>query len=262
MNNTYLSDILYYNSNEKPYTSLNKAYIHHENKWKTFPSCKLNVSVAMRPFVLSHFHLPHFNASLNNTSDQLYFFPCESCLAFVFSFFVPLLNTIHHLSHTFTAGWRPESNRASFLMMLPTPGMTAWSRRTSQSNLPLWLLTASSERETLNLGEHTSRLSIALTLCSQSSVNLQAHRTGGVEKRYGCCYRKCAPRSTGALSRLHVSKLCLSYILFHFVYYETGQHRLQFQTAGINVCLAAEKYTRTLESMNRTNVMALFFMQQ
>lgn len=59
-------------------------------------------------------------------------------------------------------------------MMLPTPGMTAWSRRTSQSILPLWFLTASSDWLWLNLGEQTSRLSIALTLCSQSSVNLQA----------------------------------------------------------------------------------------
>lgn len=88
-------------------------------------------------------------------------------------YFVPQLNRIYHLFHTFTAGWRPESNRASFFMMLPTPGMMAWSRRTSHSILLLWLLTASSEREKLNFGEHTSRLSIARTLCSQSSVNLQ-----------------------------------------------------------------------------------------
>lgn len=88
--------------------------------------------------------------------------------------FAPLLSTIHHLFHTFTAGWRPESNRASFLMMFPTPGRTAWSRRTSQSIRQLWLLTAASAREKLNLEEHTSRLSKALTLCSQSSVNLRA----------------------------------------------------------------------------------------
>ena len=118
-------------------------------------------------------------------------------------FFVPLLNTIHHLFHTFTAGWRPESNRASFLMMLPTPGMTAWSRRTSQSILLLWLLTASSERERLNLGEQTSRLSLALTLCSQSSVNLQADSFKVWEE-----FRKhiaAATRSTGAFSGLYIS---------------------------------------------------------
>lgn len=98
-----------------------------------------------------------------------------SCIFYPLFFCIPLLNTIHHLFHTFTAGWRPESNRASFLMMFPTPGMTAWSRRTSQSILLPWLLTASSEREKLNVEEHTSRLSVALTLCSQSSVNLQTH---------------------------------------------------------------------------------------
>lgn len=108
------------------------------------------------------------------SSLQCITFPVTVVLHF-YPFFVPLLNTIHHLFHTFTAGWRPESNRASFLMMLPTPGMTAWSRRTSQSILLLWLFTASSQWEKLNLGEHTSRLSIALTLCSQSSVNLQVH---------------------------------------------------------------------------------------
>lgn len=74
---------------------------------------------------------------------------------------------------TVTAGWRPESNRASFLMMFPTPGITAWSSRTSHSILLLWHLTASTEREKLNFGEHTSRHSMALTLCSLSSVNLQ-----------------------------------------------------------------------------------------
>lgn len=120
---------------------------------------------------------------------------------FLWEFCIPLLNTIHHLFHTFTAGWRPESNRASFLMMLPTPGMTAWSRRTSQSILLLWLLTASSEWEKLNLEEHTSRLSMALTLCSQSSVNLQIHScsNGKRQKIYSDSYWKCATGSTGAL---------------------------------------------------------------
>lgn len=130
-----------------------------------------NICAAMRLFVLSPFHLPHFHAELRNTWASA-ILPCECCLAFLPSFFIPLLNTIHHLFYTFTAGWRPESNRASFLMMLPTPGMTAWSRRTSQSILLPWLLTASSEREQQNLEEHTSRLSMALTFCSQSSVNL------------------------------------------------------------------------------------------
>lgn len=120
-------------------------------------------------------------------------------------FFVPLLNTIHHIFHTFTAGWRPESNRASFLMMLPTPGMMAWSRRTSHSILLLWLLTASSERERLNFGAHTSRLSIALTLCSQSSVNLQGQSFIVLEE-----FRKymatAATRSTGAFLRYYISK--------------------------------------------------------
>lgn len=55
--------------------------------------------------------------------------------------------------------------------------MTAWSRRTSHSILPPRLLTAATEREKLNLGEHTSRLSKALTRCSQSSVDLRT-RTG------------------------------------------------------------------------------------
>lgn len=91
---------------------------------------------------------------------------------------VPLLNTIHHLSRTFTAGWRPESNRASFLMMLPTPGMTLWSRRTSHSILPLWLLSAAALREKLNLGEQTSRLSMARTLCSQSWASLRQEEEG------------------------------------------------------------------------------------
>lgn len=128
-----------------------------------------SICAALHLFSFSLFYLPHCDASLSNTTFSvtvvLHFYP----------FFVPLLNTIHHLFHTFTAGWRPESNRASFLMMLPTPGMTAWSRRTSQSILLLWLFTASSQWEKLNLGEHRSRLSIALTLCSQSSVNLQVH---------------------------------------------------------------------------------------
>lgn len=98
---------------------------------------------------------------------------------------------------TVTAGWRPESNRASFLMMFPTPGMTAWSRRTSHSILPLWHLTASAEREKLNFGEHTSRHSMALTLCSLSSVNLQGEMhlqwRETLEKKiyiYGsCCWK-------------------------------------------------------------------------
>lgn len=80
---------------------------------------------------------------------------------------------------TFTAGWRPESNRASFLMMLPTPGMIAWSMRTSHNIRRHWLLTASSEQEKLNCWEHTSRPSIALTLCTQSSVNLQTYTQQG-----------------------------------------------------------------------------------
>lgn len=120
------------------------------------------------------------NASLNST-ETLTLFLCTSRLCTLV--FAPLLNTVHHPSlsvplhpphlRTVTAGWRPESNRASFLMMFPTPGMTAWSRRTSHSILLLWPLTASTEREKLNLGEHTSRHSVALTLCSLSSANLQ-----------------------------------------------------------------------------------------
>lgn len=97
---------------------------------------------------------------------------------------------------TVTAGWRPESNRASFLMMFPTPGMTAWSRRTSHRILLLWHLTASTEREKLNFGEHTSRHSMALTLCSLSSVNLQGEMylqwRETLEKKniYGsCCWK-------------------------------------------------------------------------
>lgn len=136
-------------------------------------------------------------------------------------FFVPVLNTIHHLFHTFTAGWRPESNSASFLMMLPTPGMTAWSRRTSQSILLLWLLTASSEREKLNLGEHTSWLSIALTLCSQSSVNLQAHNFIVLEEFRK--YMAAATRSTGASWNYTFQNSFFNiYILFQFVCYEIG----------------------------------------
>lgn len=81
--------------------------------------------------------------------------------------------------HTFTAGWRPESNRASFLMMLPTPGIMAWSMRTSHNIRRCWRLTASSERGKLNCWEHTSRPSIALTFCTQSSVNLHTRAPQG-----------------------------------------------------------------------------------
>lgn len=56
--------------------------------------------------------------------------------------------------------------------MFPTPGRTAWSKSTSQSILALSLFTASTAREKLNLDEQTSRPSMALTFCLQSSVNL------------------------------------------------------------------------------------------
>lgn len=125
-----------------------------------------------------------------------------------------MLNTIHHIFHTFTAGWRPESNRASFLMMLPTPGMTAWSRRTSQSILLLWLFTASSQWEKLNLREHTSRLSIALTLSSQSSVNLQTVYYWKNFKNIWQLLLQLCHKVVSALMRLYVSKLFLSYIQF------------------------------------------------
>lgn len=129
------------------------------------------------------FSIPHFNAWLNNTGAQ-------TCLR-EFPLFVPQLNTIHHIFHTFTAGWSPESNKASFLMMLPTPGMMAWSRSTSHSILLLWPLTACLEWEKLNFGEHTSKLCMALTFCSQSSVNLQGHTFDNAEcsEMYGCCYK-------------------------------------------------------------------------
>lgn len=91
----------------------------------------------------------------------------------------PVQCNLSSLFHTFTAGWRPESNRASFLMMLPTPGMTAWSMRTSHNIRRCWRLTASSEREKLNCWEHTSRPSIALTFCTQSSVNLHTRAPQG-----------------------------------------------------------------------------------
>lgn len=64
-------------------------------------------------------------------------------------------------------------------MMLPTPGMTAWSMRASHNIRRCWRLTASSEREKLNCWEHTSRPSIALTFCTQSSVNLHTRAPQG-----------------------------------------------------------------------------------
>lgn len=73
---------------------------------------------------------------------------------------------------TLTAGLRPLSKRASFLIMFPTPGRMAWSNSTSQSILVLSLFTASTAREKLNLDEQTSRPSMALTFCLQSSVSL------------------------------------------------------------------------------------------
>lgn len=98
--------------------------------------------------------------------------------------FILLFSTIYHLFlPTFTAGWRPESNKASFLMMFPTPGMTAWSMRTSHNIRRLWLLTASSEWEKLKCWEHTSRASKALTFCTQSSVNLQIY----MRHKVNCC---------------------------------------------------------------------------
>lgn len=149
-------------------------------------------------------------------------------------FFVLLFRTIHH---TFTAGWRPESNRASFLMMLPTPGMMAWSRRTSQSILLLWLLTASSEREELKFREHISRLSIAFTLCSQSSVSLQAHaRQGQLVHSWD---------NTFPNSFSHVSSVSL---------FVMGWNSKGEISDSRNVCLATERYTRISQSMNRPNV--------
>lgn len=126
-----------------------------------------------------------------------------------------LFNAIYHLFfHTFTAGWRPESNRASFLMMLPTPGITAWSMSTSHNIRRCWLLTASSEREKLNCWEHTSRHSIALTFCTQSSVNLHTHAPQG-QLQHAC-------NNTSLNSFFHV---VLQVLFIYFFFYEMEQQR-------------------------------------
>ena len=176
------------------------------------------------------------------------------------------MNTIHHVFHTFTPGWRPESNRASFLMMFPTPGMTAWSMRTSQSLLLLWLLTAFSAWEKLNLEEHTSRLSIGphpLLAVLRQPASTQFHSAAGTRRIYGCCYCK---RATG--SRVHYGGYTFSkmvslwYTLPQFVCYETEQRRWNFQTVELNVCLATTGSAGVDEEDKCWAEPAAFVMQQ
>lgn len=155
--------------------------------------------------------------------------------------FILLFRTIYHLFFpTFTAGWRPESNKASFLMMFPTPGMTAWSMRTSHNIRRLWLLTASSEWEKLKCWEHTSRASKALTFCTQSSVNLQIY----MRHKVNCCI----------LEIMQVWTVSFMWSRRCFLWDGTAKKKKKFQAAEINVRLAAEQYTTILKSMNRTNV--------
>lgn len=127
-------------------------------------------------------------------------------------------------------------------MMLPTPGMTAWSMRTSHTIRQFWLLTASSAREELNRWEHTSRPSMALTFCTQSSINLQTYAPQGQLQHPW--------NDTSLNSFFHVVlQVC---VFFFFLWDETA--KVKSQTAEINVCLATEQYTTISQSMNRTNV--------
>lgn len=89
---------------------------------------------------------------------------------------VALKTNLKH-SPTLRAGWRPLSNSASFFMIFPTPGNTAWSSNTSHNIRVFCCLISCSALEKLNFGEQTSKLSIILTFCSHSAAFLEEKNT-------------------------------------------------------------------------------------
>lgn len=78
-----------------------------------------------------------------------------------------------YFSHTLTAGWRPLSKRASFFIMFPTPGRTAWSSKISHNIRPFCFLISLSALNKLNFGEHISKSSRILIFFSHSAVFLR-----------------------------------------------------------------------------------------